>query len=359
MDQDRMKIWESMASANVEFLDPRFEMDAVSLTVIAAENFQKAVALLVLNRIEEARTYLSKTLLAVKCKLNNLTFADYPDLLYWQLVSWLTEDNRDRPDAGELMEAKHHQIIYEVEEERAKNAYTWYQKAAALMHYSWAPKTSPRQVSSPNDKFYDRLASRFLELARMLLWRDDPRSESSIIKALHGVSEESMYCAQNALAKKLGISDPELRQIQLTDLDTLRELSKEKFPVFMEMKNWEEKRMNFFHLQWDFISALAGFLWTPGKGELGRADLALEKMFQEERNLQHQAFSGLDLLDQIQWAWVGGKYILESHSKKPVNVIRYYLAGVGKKDAEIKRISDDVARTFMSVISITDSGKAK
>lgn len=320
----RQALWESILGTETEFKDPRFETDPVTLTVIIGENFQKAVAAVVLGRRNDADLYFKRLNLAIKSKIYNEESADYTDLIFWLLWAWILEEERDRPRLDSVMLAKHRQIVDDIRQQGNGEIAGWYQQIMKSLNIGMRSGLSPRHRGRIKDeKPYISFAIRLIEMARIWTWNEYFK-DSSPLQGMLETAFLSIGQGNGLLVDRLGLKREDINFSRLVDLDLLRKAHPEKYPQYKEFIGWEQGRLKFFYNHCRILSAVARIIEEPsGMPAVKEADEALEEMFAEVRSSE-----GLDIIEQIQWARIGGTFALSEYSKKPLNVVRHYLGGV-------------------------------
>ncbi len=327
---NRLELWRKIADKHLEYKDPRFEEDPLILTMMAGENFQKAVAFIILGDYARGFKYLSRCRTVLMSKIYNPESADYMDLFFWQLWGWISEEEKDLPNPDNLIISKHRQVVEMLEHRGTGEMARWYEPLTEQLKIKMRNPLTPRHRNPGRDeKPYMDFAFLMLDLARQWTWYDpmDPEPLQSLLEAAF----LSMGQGNLLLVDRLGMKRQDINFSRLVDLELLKKAHPDKFPLYREFIRWEQGRLNFFYYQCRVLTSVAEIAREPGNISHARdCDEALEAMFADARKPQGEAFESFDLLCQVQMARIGSVFALLEHSKKPLNVLGHYLGGTGE-----------------------------
>lgn len=323
---DRLHSWKSIAMRELDSTDPRFEMDPFIPTVIAGEAYQKAVAEIVLGRFKQARASLAKVWVAARSKIEGVRAPDYTDMIYWFLTAWLTEEEKDRPNPWMLIKALHEQIVNELEKYGNSEAIEMYRKVADYTDFDINKRLRPSSGASVDEKFYTRMGRRYLNLTKLWLLDDLP-GNTETVGVLLDCSGKMMENARKKIIQNLNLKEIDLTYIREGDMDILRRSDSGRYLVYKEYRDWEDNPYLFYKLQSKTALGFVDFLNDRTDEKAKKARQSLDALFQEARNPDHPLFAGLDVIEQSLWAYLGARWLIRGTSRKPFNVLKYYLKG--------------------------------
>jgi hypothetical protein len=323
---NRREFWESLAGRGAGLEDPRFVIEPGDLDRILLQSLQSGVALGILGRVRESMTCLDRCKTALKSKVRNQAGGEFGDLLFYLLLSWIREDDRDSPGVEGVLAACHRQILAGLRQGDAGELFHWYQEVVDLLRFQKDRKAAPGGKGQEGDGTeYFLFARAMLDIARLLLWKKDPHCGANVLRLIE-TAFQAVGEGNRVLVERAGIRRKEINYARLGSLGFLGRPARETRKGTGESIRWDDGQLHFFHAQCRVLAAFAHMIELPVTGNIKDAGEAVESLFADARDPKREPFEGLGFPEQLQWAYLGGAYTLQEHSKKPINVIRHYLA---------------------------------
>lgn len=330
---ERIELWKSIifrkqAKKDPRFIkDPRFETDPLELTAMTAEAFQMAIAYIMIRDAHKARSFLFKSYTAVFSKIAGVKNPDYIDINYLLLESWLSEEKDHKPSLSQVRLALHRLISSEIISFCPDEVAEAYRVAELLMGFpSFKHDKKKRKIKTAEPEFYTRLCKRMLEMARLWLW-DDPGENPGAVRKLVELALFIIKKAEACEMQHYKICEIDLKYIQDGDMDLLRKTNPAKYKTFRIFEDWRNTKKHFIYLQAEAIYALLNMAYADTPESYVELERLIEEMFALTRSFRGVLFKGLDFFEQVQWAYLGGRYVLSKGSRKPFSLLRHYLLG--------------------------------
>ncbi len=322
----RREVWEDIARQKLDSTDPRFEWDPLIPTVLAGEAYQKAIALIVLGEYEKTRKPLSRVWVACRSKIESQKDPDFMDMLYWLLVSWLTEEKNLYPSPFDVIKSLYMQIENELQDFKCKDLVEKYEKLSKTMKIPFVKRHIKKFKTPEDEKYHTLFAKRLIQMSLLWLLQDFTET-STVVDMCYTLLQETLQSAEKLLAKRLYLSPSDMAYIESGDMELLKRSDIERFLIYKYYMEWREGDKYFMTLLGDSAKYIKKYITSPTSQTQKEALSQVNNFFRKISESPFGLFEKVGILELTLLAYVAGKRLLKP-TAHPFDILRYFLEGI-------------------------------